>query len=632
MTLRWSIVVAIGLFATVTALADEPSISPLDELLSEPISTASKYVQRAMQAPASVTVITAEEIERHEYETITEALASVRGLYLTNDLNYEYVGVRGFGVPSDYNNRLLVLIDGHPLNENFFGSAIVGGDLVLNMLDIERIEFVRGPGSVLYGTGALFGVVNIITRSADSDDPNNVTVSGGSAGYGAAAVRFGRVLRGGTNLAASATCTTSDGVDHRYAEYEGVAEDLDGERRCGVMGTVSRGGLTLAGYSSSRRKDVPTAAFETDFNAPFFTVDARHFLELRYARPSTDGSRLDLSVSWDQYAYRGEYWYGGEPNPDSTHGTWLTAEGRFLWNVAASHRLTIGGRVVRSLGAEYRAGGIALVPREEGKSTVRSIYVEDEYQAASNLAFVAGIRHDSGWKGRAATTPRLAVIFNPTNDGALKLLWGHALRAPSVYELFYDESAYRDTDQPLERESVRSLELAWEQRLSRNLLAAATLFENRVTDLIEPLFDETQALTLFRNTNEEVRARGLGLQLDRRTSRGVWMSASVVRQRAENEGELFINSPQTLARFRASSPLQSRFRVSGELAYESSRKTPAGTMTDPFLLTNLVLPTRVRPDLSPIFTVRNLFDVDYATPAGWSDTSRSSARRDGERR
>ena len=106
------------------SLAQGQSVSPelakmtIEQLLEvELTSTASKFAQEVTRAPASVTVVTADEIRVHAYRTLAEILSSVRGLYTTYDRNDAYVGVRGFARPGDYNTRVLLLIDGHRLNE-----------------------------------------------------------------------------------------------------------------------------------------------------------------------------------------------------------------------------------------------------------------------------------------------------------------------------------------------------------------------------------------------------------------------------------------------------------------------------------------------------------------------------------
>ena len=142
------------------------SLEQLVDLKIDSVYGASAYLQKVTEAPSSVTIVTAEQIRRYGFRTLADVLRSVRGFYVTYDRNYSYVGVRGFSRPGDYNARILLLIDGHRLNDNVFGSALVGSEFPLDIALIERLEVIRGPSSSLYGTSAFFAVINVITRGS----------------------------------------------------------------------------------------------------------------------------------------------------------------------------------------------------------------------------------------------------------------------------------------------------------------------------------------------------------------------------------------------------------------------------------------------------------------------------------
>ena len=111
-------------------------------------------------------------------------LRGVRGFYTTYDRNYSYIGVRGFARPGDYNTRVLLLIDGHRVNDGVYDMAPMGTDFLFDISLIDRIEVIRGPGSSLYGTNALFGVINVITKSGASRKGAQAEVVGGSLSDG----------------------------------------------------------------------------------------------------------------------------------------------------------------------------------------------------------------------------------------------------------------------------------------------------------------------------------------------------------------------------------------------------------------------------------------------------------------
>src|SRR5690606_28583805 len=109
------------------------SLEQLLEIEVPIVYGASRYDQKATLAPSSVTLITADEIRRHGYRTVAEALNSLPGVFLSNDRNYHYLGIRGFLRPGDTLTRLLFLVDGHRMNDNVFGGTHVGTDSIVDL-------------------------------------------------------------------------------------------------------------------------------------------------------------------------------------------------------------------------------------------------------------------------------------------------------------------------------------------------------------------------------------------------------------------------------------------------------------------------------------------------------------------
>lgn len=138
----------------------------LEQLGRIQVYTASNHLQSSGDAPSSVTVITANQIQEQGYRTLADILRTVRSFFVTYDRNYSSLGVRGFARPGDYNTRVLLLVDGHRLNDDVYDEAMIGTEFPIDIDLIERIEIVRGPVSSLYGSNALFAVINIITKQA----------------------------------------------------------------------------------------------------------------------------------------------------------------------------------------------------------------------------------------------------------------------------------------------------------------------------------------------------------------------------------------------------------------------------------------------------------------------------------
>src|SRR4051812_2196338 len=274
--LRLALIVAFSAMLAMPAQAQQglPDLQ-LEELLqidSGRVVGASMRTQPATEAPSSITFITADEIERFGYRSLADVLRTVRGFYVTNDRNFSFLGTRGFGKPGDYNSRVLLLINGHRINDSVFGQAEIGAELGMDPSMFERIEIIRGPGSSLYGDSAFFAVVNVITKSGTSIGSGSLLAETGTLGLKSLRGSTGHRFSERVDLAIAGTLQGTDGVSQLYfpafdtpATHNGIASGLDGERVRQWYSQLRIKGLTLTGAYGWRQRDVPTASFGTSF-------------------------------------------------------------------------------------------------------------------------------------------------------------------------------------------------------------------------------------------------------------------------------------------------------------------------------------------------------------------------------
>ncbi len=390
---------------------------PLDELLGLKVSAAAKYEQTTREAPASITIITAEDIAAYGFKTLEDVFRTVQGFYVSNDRNYSYVGVRGFSRPTDYNNRILLLHNGHSTNENVQGSACGGSESSLNMDAVERIEIVRGPGSTLYGTYAVFAVVNVITKDGNRLDGLRVSAELGSYGRRELAAAFGNRSAGGVDVSLSGTWADVDGQDLYYREFDasgtspGIAEDLDWESYYSILGTCSIGGLFVQGYFANRKKGIPTAPWEIEFNdGDAKTLDRSAYAEVRYEREVGVDKGVTLRGYLDHYYYKGWYPYG-TMFLDESDGYWAGGEFRLRWDPRTDNRLSVGAEFQNHFRARYREWDPEDVYFDRNNTyTLITYYVQNEYQATQGLAVTVGLRADRYSHLGTTVSPRGAIV------------------------------------------------------------------------------------------------------------------------------------------------------------------------------------------------------------------------------
>lgn len=426
-----------------TLLADVPRVI-----------SASRYEQGVNEAPASITIVTADEIRRFGYRTLADVLRNTRGFYVFYDRNYEYAGSRGFGRPGDYSNRILVMVDGHTHNEKWAGANYIGNDFGIDMDLVERIEIVRGPASAVYGSNALFAVINVITRAPASMEGLSARAQAGSFGSAGAGIAWGRTLGDTCDLLVALSGQLSAGQDLFFTEFDapatnsGMAEDSDGEAFGNLFGRARFGDWTFEAKTNLRRKEIPTASYGTVFNDNgTYTSDARSFAEARHRRITADGAEVTTRVYYDRVNYAGDYLFDNPPivvNRDEGGAQWAGVEMRWDWRVRPRHRVVAGAQYEYSFKIyqrNYDEDPFLSRLDQEFRYFNYSLYLQDEIALGPRALLNLGARHDRYQTFGRATHPRAALILSPRRTTTLKFLYGSAFRTPTIYERYYLRTA-----------------------------------------------------------------------------------------------------------------------------------------------------------------------------------------------
>lgn len=592
---------------------------------------ASRYQQKLTDAPASVTVITDEEIEAFGYRSLGDVLASVRGFWVTYDRSYEYVGVRGFGRPGDYNTRVLVLIDGHAANEIVYGQASISRELALDLDQVERVEVIRGPGSVLYGAGAFFAVINIVTRCGGDSGGSEAMVETGSLGSAGGRAAWGRSLGERSELLVTASGFRMRGEDLYWPEYDdpatnnGVFVDGDGESVLHLSSRWRQGGLAAAVGYADRRKRVPTGEWDMLFNDRAARLrDERLFADLAYTRDPAAPLGLRAHLAADLYRYQGDYPLDyaapGEErlrvvSHDFAEGCWLAGDAQV--SRGDRHRLVAGGDFRKALRVhqKYWDADATYLDLDQRVDNV-GVFVQNEIRLRESATLAAGLRVDGYTSFGGLATPRLGLIVHPRPSSTGKLLYGEAYRAPNAYELYYDDETSAKGNPDLAPEHIRTGELVLEQSFGTHVTGSLSVFRNDISDLIEQIVDPADSLLIFANTGE-VRTTGVEVEIDARLLPGWRGRAGYSYQHTEDAktDEGLTNSPAHIFQANLSTPrFAERACAHLELRRVSRRSTLAGGSVPPYGVLDLAVDVHLGHNLGLSATVDNLFDTAYADP------------------
>ncbi|MEQ1543896.1 TonB-dependent receptor [Methyloglobulus sp.] len=641
-------------FATLQAPASDSSSSLFQDIPS--VYSASKYEQKVTKAPASISIVTGDEIKKYGYRNFGAILSSLRGFYNTRDRNNGYVGARGFGLPSDFNSRVLLLIDGHRFNDNLFDAFDTSEAFPVDVDIIERVEVVRGPSSSLYGTSAVFGVINVITKRGRDQHGANIKYSYGSNDTHKTSASYGNRFKNGLEAFVTGTFYDSQGYNKLfYKEFDapstnnGLSTGNDSEQSRKLMAKASFGDFSFQGLHVDRTKDIPTASFNTQFNSHAQTfVDQANFVELKYDHTFENQLNVQSRLSYNNYRFRGDLPFSSSPTPPSStsinknlfYGEWWRAEleaSKLVWD---DHHITVGGQYQGNF-HQYLTNFFEVAPNSVPGSNVNTyqwaLFAQDDYSITDTLSLNVGVRYDYYSIFGSTINPRVGLIYAPWQSTTFKLLYGQAFRAPNQFELNFSIPDVQVKNRDLKPEKMDTVEFIIEHYFTRQLRTELNVFHTSITDNITSTTN-SDSLVQYQN-NRNVDSIGFETQIENTWGDGFQGRLSYSWQNTTDKktGERLTNSPEHMVKLNLIAPLwQDKVFVGFETQFMSSRKTPPkdangnkGGRVGDYVISNLTVYTQnwVK-GLELSAGVYNLFDQRYFDPAS-ADHKQNAIQQDG---
>ncbi len=599
----------------------------LDQLMQVQVQAASLHPQSLQDAPASVTVITAEDIRKYGYRTLGEALASVRGFYVTNDRTYETVGVRGFDLPGDYDSHILVLVNGHEMADNIFGYMLYfGNEFPIEMNLIKQIEIIRGPGSALYGSNAMFATVNIVTKSPDEMQPLTLTTDTGSFGEKKGQIAAAGSLGSAKFLFAGSIFNDAGESPLFFPQYNtpqtnnGELVDMTGQKGYHFFASLDWRHWTIMAAFSGDSKIQPISWGPTIFNdRGTRNNDQRDFIDATYERQVAGGT-LRWRTYYDSFFYKGRGDYalsdgGVEDNRQSEVGKWVGTQFTYRIRPNFAGDITVGaeGNIdIQAFLTNYDvspAPVVYLSTNHPDRSV--ALFVQDEKKLSERWRLDLGLRIDKSAYHSDFISPRAALIYQ-RSDWTYKLLYGRSFRNPSAFQLYYSDGIADAANPNLRPESADTLEIDAERKLGKRANLQVSAYGYRLHNTITGVFLPDGELQYLNGLG--IRAEGFEVEINGRPADWLEGTASYAVQRAQDD-TILENSPQHLAKLRLAVPLGRRFDLSTGMQYASSRLTLAGFTLKPLYLADFTLASKhLLPNLDVRIGLRNAFNLKYSDP------------------
>lgn len=453
--------------------------------LEDTVVTAERRPTKKMETPANTTVITAREIEDNHYQSVDEAIGHVNGVSIVRMGG----GLRSY-VRINGDDRVVIMIDGQKLNDDqgtSEGKFSADLNMIPSMDNIQRIEIVKGGGSALYGSDAVGGVINIITKNAVRNE-TKVDINTGSWGSHNYAIStqgkendFSWFITGGLQKRGH--------FDYKFDGNSPTMENSDYNNNSFSMKLKNRFSDATSLVLSYNHKSVDSGLYDC-----FGAVSSL---------PSSCGDRLqenfnNYAVTWnyneDKEAPAYIRFFYNEKTINMGYVDWSTGMPIKLqhapfynrvmgidtqrgWKLSDKHTLVTGSEWHQSTSSNRMSG------YEDKKLTNRSVFVQDTWKLADKWTLVPGVRMDSHSAFGAHWSPKVAVNYLADADTQVYASWGRVFRAPTADDLYYNAGILHSNPN-LKEETGYTATIGMNHNLNDKTSMGISFFQSRIEDAI----------------------------------------------------------------------------------------------------------------------------------------------------
>ncbi|MBF0101173.1 MAG: TonB-dependent receptor [Desulfobacterales bacterium] len=546
------------------------------------VITASRVMERIDKSPSSITVVTDKQIKQMGAKNLADVIQTVPGFTYRQDSS---IDVETRGILKDTTQGILIMINSHPLNDNFTGGAVWTHDN-MNLDYVERIEFVRGPGSALYGANAFAGVINIITKTGKDINGLETKVKTGSYHTHQYNIVFGDQWDD-LQMLMNLNYLTTDG--HRpFVEqdrqtaidqfWESIHIPVKASRAPGHANThekkydsflsVAYKGLSIEGKYVDRMKDQYYTLVHA-LNSMSTEPSEDYYLNLKYQYRLTEDVDFYIRGYRNHHFFYGTYQaypegsiavtpFGPVVMPDGYVTFPKNKNNRTGFEIQSTYQVSDENTLVFGLNYEdmqqyhvryksnflYTLQNNIVVPldslydlttiqnyNQPASRTFKALFLQDIWDIYENVRITTGCRYDDYSDFDDSLNPRVGMIWSFYPRYHLGLMYGRAFRAPAFNELYSQNNPALVGNPDLDAEEIETYEFrihgAWENGITSTI----TCFYNHVYNEID--FENEGLISVYQNMNQLI-SQGIELELMYDIGRGSSISGNFTLQESKN--------------------------------------------------------------------------------------------------